>query len=136
MARQSTVAKLSRSALIALIAFCDTHNCGVILRIGGVEHGYTATELRALHDEWDSSYTHCVRKGWDSPERMGDSHIVRWLAGQFLRCIANGDVKGKHGLSWAYWAIGNAIPVTFPVNGRQVNDAWSLASDPLYRMVC
>ena len=74
MARQSTVARLSRSALIALIAFCDTHNCGVILRQHGFEYGYTADELVELLAAVDAKATKvsrlCIRRGWDSSDLL------------------------------------------------------------------
>jgi len=59
------MAKLSKILLNSLIAFCDTWNCGVILRIAGEEIGYTVDDLVTLKSAWHTlTVVPCVRKGW------------------------------------------------------------------------
>lgn len=74
MKRQSTVAKLSKTALNALIKFCRTWNCGVILRIEGIEYGFVADQLENLLQTWSQRVSNhrsvpCIRKGWDACQR-------------------------------------------------------------------
>ena len=64
--RQSTVSTVSKILLRQLINFCDTYNCGVILRFQGVEEGYTADDLTTLLSGFSTCETiPCVRKGWN-----------------------------------------------------------------------
>lgn len=64
--RQSTTSKLSKLLLRQLINFCDTYNCGVILRFRGVEEGYTSDDLTTLLSGFATcEIVPCVRKGWN-----------------------------------------------------------------------
>ncbi len=79
MKRQSTVAKLSSTLLRQLVQFCKAYNCGIILRVSGVEYGYDAAQLeftfgsilsgnRSANKFFDmiGSVVPCIRKGWNS----------------------------------------------------------------------
>lgn len=79
MKRQSTVAKLSTVLLRQLVQFCKDYNCGIILRVGGIEYGYDAAQLEFTFSSVISGklsasrffeivgpVVPCVRKGWDA----------------------------------------------------------------------
>ena len=76
MKRQSTVAKLSKTMLKQLIEFCQTWDCGVILRFRGIEYSYTVAELETMlldltsyasvdaGFKWTFGVVPTIRKGW------------------------------------------------------------------------
>ena len=101
MKRQSTVAKLSKIMLAQLIDFCQTYNCGVILRFRGVEFGYTAQQLQAVtisKGEWFPDHR-CyapfvlpmVRKGWNSSEGL-TTNYSELTDSEFLSIVLGGPV--------------------------------------------
>lgn len=75
MKRASTVEKLTVDKIAKLAAYCYLHNCGVIVRIGGVEYG-ALLKYGVLFIELDSGLVPLrwmlkaaqkpmVRKGWE-----------------------------------------------------------------------
>ena len=101
MKRQSTVAKLSKTMLKQLIEFCQTWNCGVILRFRGIEYGYTVEQLQAVtisKGEWYPE-NRCfapfvlpmVRKGWDSPAQL-TTQYNELTDTEFLSIVLGGPV--------------------------------------------
>jgi hypothetical protein len=117
MSRSSTVLRVSATMLRNLIAFCDTHHCGVILRCRGVELGFTADDLADLLPavlQWTVGvYT---RKGWDSryfgfPDRV---HYVH-------------DAYDPHD------ALDDVLAYARSIGGAELVE--SVTSDPLYQLL-